>query len=412
MKTILSLLFTIIIFSVQALRAQNTDLLASHVSGKQRGMAGAGIALANGVAAVDFNPAGVANTTRVSFATTLSTTSHRYSLFRQNVDQWAFEVKWNKSNSAVDNIGAAFPASRRLSLGLGYFRKINPFTDNDQRAITGSSLLHQTTSGGVYALTLAAGLKITGYLMAGIAFSKNFGTITSRIRGDNHGRETHKSAVLESDLDGMNARIGAMVTTKKISAGITVSSPARLQVETHTQISENREYEAFFPDYERLDWKLPMIVGVGFAYTGYRDWTFALDFESHRFEKSEVQLNLYEFGGRPNWKTANVLRAGIEFYPFHRKRLPLRLGYARLPQLYASNRVTEAPKGIQAVDAKQNVKHRFAAGTTLAFANFALNLGAEYSFLAWHRQLQTGATILDDYREKAYAAFGELVYYW
>jgi hypothetical protein len=189
MKAKLFLALAIFILPPQHLHAQNTDLSFTPASGKFRGLASAGTSAANGVEALDLNPAGLAGTRRVALSIAGSTASYQYSLFRQNVGNWAFEVDWQKSQSAFDHIGAAFAISNRLGFGIGYFRKINPFTDNDWRAITGSSLFHQTTSGGVYALRLAAGLKFTEHIMAGIRLSKHSGTITSPIRGDNHGRK-------------------------------------------------------------------------------------------------------------------------------------------------------------------------------------------------------------------------------
>jgi hypothetical protein len=63
-------------------------------------------------------------------------------------------------------------------------------------------------------------------------------------------------------------------------------------------------------------------------------------------------------------------------------------------------------------DTEQNIKHLFATGTILSFSNFAFNFGFEYTLLNWHRHFQTLAIILDDYKEKKYTLFGEVVYHW
>lgn len=135
----------------------------------------------------------------------------------------------------------------------------------------------------------------------------------------------------------MNVQGGVIFKTENFSAGATVGSPVDLKIKTSKQISENRDYEKLFPAYNGTTWKLPLIIGVGFAYTGYKNFIFALDFEAYRFERSSAQLNLYEFGGQPNWKEVNILRAAVEFYQFRNRNLPIRFGYAYIPQLYASN---------------------------------------------------------------------------
>ncbi len=124
-----------------------------------------------------------------------------------------------------------------------------------------------------------------------------------------------------------------------------------------------------------------------------------------------MRLNLVEFGGAPNWQDSNILRAGIEFYPFRRPRLPLRFGYAYIPQLYASNQsIGEENTVLSYENTKQNIKHLFAAGTTLSFSNLTLNLALEYAALKWHRDLQTLDSIIDDYKEKNYVVAAELIY--
>jgi hypothetical protein len=375
-------------------------------------MANAGMAGVSDIVAIDFNPAGLASQHRISFSVASSSAYHRYSLFRQNVGNWAFDEGWNESRFSFDHAGAGVRLGERLSFGVGYFRKIDPFTDNDRRAITGSSLFHQTTSGGIEALIIGSSIKLSEHFMTGASLHFNSGTITSQIRGDDHGRETHKWAVLQNDIDGVNGQFGVIFKMQKFSAGITVSTASGLNAEANTQISENRDYESLFPAYDRTTWKLPLIVGVGFAYTGYKNWLFAFDFETQRFEESNLQLNLYEFGGQPNWKCINIFRAGVEVYPFKSASVPLRLGYSYTPQLYASNNSVGVQNTVLEYDeTKQNVKHLFAAGTTLSHANFSFHLGFEYAILQWHRDWQTSMVILDDYTEKKYNIFGVLEYH-
>ncbi|MCI0691729.1 hypothetical protein L0337_06930 [candidate division KSB1 bacterium] len=402
-------LFVILLLNCQ-LFAQNLDLLTHHASGKYRGMAGAGMAAVQGVSSVDFNPAGLAGTQHISFSTSQSTTYYRYALFRQNVDKWAFNLDWHSSQYNFENILAVIPLNKKIGLGIGYIQKLNPFLKNSRRAITGSSLINQVTDGSVYALTVASGVTISKNILLGISLARYTGTVTSKLQGDNHGRELFKSAQLESDLKGMNFDLGIIFKSEKFSAGVAFAPPFELTVDTQKQISEDNSYASLFPNYDQTKWKMPWIGRLGFAYTGYQNWTFAFDLETHHYESSEVRLNLVEFGGAPNWKDSNILRAGIEFYPFRRPHLPVRLGYAYIPQLYASNQaIGEGNTILSYENTKQNIRHLFAAGTKLSYSNFILNLGLEYALLKWHRDLQTLDSIVDDYKEKNYVLAAELI---
>jgi hypothetical protein len=393
------------------LNGQNLDLLTHHASGKFRGMAGAGMAVVQGVSSVDLNPAGLAGTQHISISTSQSVKYYRYTLFRQNIGNWAFDLGWHSSQYNFENFLAAIPLNKKIGLGIGYIQKLNPFLENSRRAITGSSLINQVTDGSVYALTVASGVAITKNILLGISLTRYTGAVTSELQGDNHGRELYKSAQLASDLKGANLDISVIFKTEKFSAGVTFAPPFELTVDTQKQISADNSYAPLFPSYDRTKWKMPWIGRLGFAYTGYGNWTFAVDLETHHYESSEVRLNLVEFGGAPNWQDSNILRTGIEFYPFHRPRWPVRLGYAYIPQLYASNQaIGEGNNVLSYENTKQNIKHLFAAGTTLSFSNFTLNLGLEYALLKWHRDLQTLDSIVDDYKEKNYVLAAELIY--
>lgn len=410
MRLSASFVFLMMVWS-QQLDAQNLDLLTHYASGKYRGMAGAGMAVVEGVAAVDLNPAGLARTQQISFSASQSTTNYRYSLFRQNIGKWAFNTIWHSSQYNFENILAAVLLGKKIGLGIGYIQKLKPFLKNSRRAITGSSLINQEMDGSVYALTLASGITVTKNILLGISLARYTGAVTSNLQGDNHGSELYKSARLESDLKGVNFEFGLIFKTEKFNAGVTFAPPFELTVDTQKQISADNSYAALFPNYDHAKWKMPWIGRVGFAYTAHANWTFALDLETHHYESSDVRLNLVEFGGAPNWKDSNILRAGFEFYPFRRPHLPVRLGYAHIPQLYASNRAVGVGNSILSYEnTKQNIKRLFSAGTTLSYANFNLNLGFEYATLEWHRDLQTLDSIFDDYKEKNYVLAAELIY--
>lgn len=413
MKLVLSIGLMLATLLGAELHAQNADLLFRAPLGKYRGMANAGLALATGAPALAANPAGLAHTRGVTTALSAEATLHAYSLLRRNSKGTAFDLNAEQTRKDFDGAALAFSLGSRFGLGLGYYRKLTPYLFNDRRAITGSVLFHQTTSGSMYALTLASGFKLSERVSMGAALDYNSGVITSAIRGDNHGRESHQWARLESELSGLSFQASASYNAARFRAAVRAGTPSSLQVRARTAISPDQNYAVYFPPYQQLDFELPTVIGAGLAFSGNHRWTLALDFETQRFKATPLQLHLYEFGGAPNWKNANVLRLGFEFEPLRNRAFPLRLGYAYLPQLYASNQaVGEQNKVVSYNDAEQNLRHLFALGTTFTVGEVAWSLGLEYSFLKWHRELQAANTVLDDFREARYAIFSTFEYRW
>ncbi|RKY83386.1 hypothetical protein DRQ09_10145 [candidate division KSB1 bacterium] len=272
-------------------------------------------------------------------------------------------------------------------------------------------MFHHNTYGSVYALTLSSGFKLKNNILIGINFYRYSGIITSKIKGDNHGRDSDKWASLENSLNGMNFRIGLIFKRKKINLGFILESPYKMNVKVKKSISEIRTFEYLFPNYNQTKWNMPLIIGAGICFKGYKNWKFNLDLEKQQYKKSDVKLCLYEFGGEPNWKDIFIIRTGIELYPFKWKNLPIRIGYAYLPQLYASN-ISEGKDNrvLSYKDTEQNIKHLFTTGTTVKFSKFYLNIGLEYSFLKWRRDYNTYIFVKDDYTESNITLFSEIIF--
>jgi hypothetical protein len=374
-------------------------------------MAGAGSALAQGTAAVNVNPAGLGTLDAIAFSTGHEVEYHRYSLLRENVGNWGFVDDWSATRFVPEYVTAVVPIRANLGIGVGYGTNILPFVDNDRLAITGSSLFHQRTEGSIDALSLAAGLKITDGLQVGMKLSRRSGTVTSNIQGDNHGRDADQWARLESSVKGFGAQVGLLLRGSVFSVGGGVTLPTWLTVTTAKAISPNGSYESLFPLYDKTDWKLPLSVTVGAAYSPDTLWTLVADVEVRKYFSSNVQWNMYEVGGMPTWKDVVVLRAGTEFHPFSPATLPVRLGYAYIPQIYES--IDAKSVGYQVVsytNTGRNIKHLFTAGTSFSLSILDVAVSLEYSVLTWHRDLHDVTNVLDDYTEKRVGVFLEVEY--
>jgi hypothetical protein len=374
-------------------------------------MAGAGTAFAQGPASLDLNAAGLGNLDGIAVASGHEVRYHRYTLLRENVGNWGFEDTWSVTRLVPEYLTVVVPVCANLGVGVGYGTSVLPFVDNDRRAITGSSLFHQRTEGSIDALSLAAGFRITDGLQAGVVLSRQAGTVTSSLQGDNHGRDADQWATLESRVRGFGTRVGLLLRGSELSVGGGITLPTSLTITTAKAISPNRSYESLFPPYDETNWKLPFSVTVGAAYSPDTLWTLLVDVEVRKYSSSNAQWNMYEVGGKPAWKDAVVIRAGTEFHPFSLMSLPVRLGYACIPQTYESiDAEGVAYRVTSYTNTGRNVKHLFTAGTSFSFSIIDLAVSLEYSILTWHWDLHDITTILDDYTEKRLGVLLELGY--
>jgi len=402
----LSILIFFFLLPCHNLTGQIIDLGALNFSGKYQTMGGAGIGIVKGISSIDLNPAGLAGTEKLSFLVSQNYKYYKYDLLRGgdgsifNKNRSAMPFEWNKKVYDFRNLSIAYPVTPNLSLGIGFIQKLNPFIYNRQRALTWSGLFHHDLFGSVYALVVSSGYKIQENLYAGISFYNYAGIIHSTIKGDNHLKDRNKWANLDNDLSGMNFRAGMQYIRGKISTGLVFETPYTMTVKTEKDMSPEGLYQRFLPLYDQAEWEMPWIIGFGFAFTGNEKWTFTLDLESRHYKESDVRLNLFEYAIGPNWKDPLILRTGLELFPWKWRNLPLRMGYAYIPQLYATDVTMSTDKNLNDNSGSgQVVKHLVSAGTGFSFSQFTLDIGCEYYFLNWNRTFHTTITVEDDYRE-------------
>lgn len=392
--------------------AQNLDILTKHSAGKYAAMGGAGLAIVDGISSVDLNPAGLKNFQSISLAVSAKLDSYFYDSFIHNEGTGTIKSLWESLTLNLGSVAVVFPISKKFSVGAGLFQKIHPFIMNEKRVTTWSTVFTQKTSGNVYALALAGGYEITENISLGSTVYKYLGGTESRVTGDAHGTNLDKWAYMKNHYSGFGFKIGSQIKLGNLSAGIIFEMPAELDVKTTSSLSRDSLYQYLLPYYDKTIFKLPLIFGIGLTYAQKNSFMLSIDIESQKYKSNKIQLNLFEYGGEPEWINLFLFRAGIEFYPFNITDLPIRLGYAYTPQLYFSNNSAGTGEIISDYsNTDQNIIHTFSAGTSFTYRSFEFNIGIEYSFYKWHRKLETYITINEDYSEKTFSLLTQITFH-
>ena len=389
----------IIILSGVSLFAQNLDLLMKYNSGYYASMGGTGLASVKHISSMDMNPAELSNYSSMNLSVSQGATYYGYDLLRISSLVGEQFSNWNECIYNFDHVSFVIPTNH-LSFGIGIYRKLSPHLINKKIAVTFSDLFSQETNGDVYSVTFGLGYKPSNSVLLGISFSKYFGELKSIIRGENHDIDLDKWVSMENDLSGFNFKCGLIYVHSNWSAGFTIEAPFKMKVKTSKHISDVQKYKYLLPHYDATDWHQPLVIASGVSYYGINGFLIEADFEIRKYKSSDVQINLFEFGGLPIWQDLKIFRIGVEYKPAD-WNLPLKAGYAVIPQLYYSNNsfgLSNIISSYQNTD--QNIKHSYTVGTTLELNKLSLDFAIDYSVLKWNRTLIAPQIIEDDYKEK------------
>lgn len=391
------LLFLLMTF-YSVVSAQNSDLLMKYNSGYYSSMGGTGLASVKYPSSMDMNPAALSVHKSSNLSLTQSAAYYSYNLLRMRDDIGTLENNWNNLIYNFDQFSFAMPY-KDFSIGIGIFRKLTPRIENKKIATTYSDLFSQETSGNVYSVTAGLGYSLSNSLSLGISFNKYFGQISSSVRGDNHNLDADKWASMENDLSGINFKLGLIFKQTNWSAGFTIETPFNMKVKTSKQISENKLYEYLLPHYNEADWNQPMVVSGGISFYGIEELLIEADYELRIYKSSQVQINLYEFGGGPVWQNVKIFRIGAEYKPAD-WTIPVKAGYSSTPQLYYSNKSTGIYNTITSYNnTGRNIKHSYTGGTSFRLEKLLFDVTVEYSFVKWSRTLSVPQIIDDEYKE-------------
>jgi len=403
-ELLLGLLTLLLFWPSQRLYGQNTEMTIQTESGRYEAMADAGCALTSGIESFVLNPSGLADVDGVEFGLSFTPALYRYELLnvRHEPTVTASRLfRWQKGHIGLGSLLLVCPVSDRVSMGLGFSRSCNPFLFNYFRAITWSPLFEQTTDGGLFDLGLAIGARFGRHIGLGFKAVYCSGQYESHVQGDNHGVDREKWATLTQSLSGFGALLGARFQTGNLHAGATVRFNSPLQVTVRPAISADQKYAYLFPDYTRMRWSFPVVAVLGLAYYITQQTVMTVDFESQFFSASPLQVNLFEYNGRPDWHRVQILRCGVQSLLAGRNQLPLRMGYARIPQQYAAVNAFGVQNTIREVEFRsRNIRHQISAGTGIEKGQLSIDGSMMYAWIKSRRNFQTRIRITDQFIEK------------
>ena len=390
---------------------QNLDFLQNSASGVSRGLAGAGIAGMHRHDSGDLNPAVLAGLTRLEVSISAFGSYYVYQLINERKEEQLTRIfNWTKLHPQFKNLQVSGPAGAHIGLGVGIQNQITPFLYNQKRALTWSPLFNQTCSGSLGRAFGTVGYLVTPVLALGFSVFHVSGTLVSEIHGENHGNDTEKWALLENRFRGNGLKLGSRYGTESFNLGFTFEPPQHLSVYIDKSTSPDSLYAGLLPDGTETRWKTPGQFGLGGAYLYHDQLMLALDIVYYRYSPASVQFNRFEDGGNPVWDDLVALRLGLERIN-NTGGLPLRCGYAYLPQAYTSTRKTPGVGQPAVIEAgHHNLQQLFTVGTSTPFGQSVLNVSLEYAVLTWHGDLYSYIQVEDSYTERVFTLFLEWVY--
>jgi len=373
----------------------------------------AGVAVTEGVNALYSNPAGLGKTpfSEVLIFQDLSYFSYYLINIRQS-QKFGETFNWGKSKIYFPNLLIKHQLKPGMALGLGYVDYISPFLNNERRAITWSTLFSQETSGTVRAFMIGAGLNNSPRLSTGFNISRYYGHITSIIQGDNHKLDQGKWLKTRTRLSGWNLKFATQFKLPRTELGFTVSTPLTLKTKSKSTISQDSTYNYLVSDQNNPDLMIPLNINLGFAFALSKNIMISIDIYTYRIDSKGLKLNIFEYGGNPNWKNGLGFHTGINYLPAQAKGIPLKFVYAFKPQPYASIHAWgEANTIFGYMNKEQNFKHYLIMSSTFKKYGLIIDYGFKFSFLSWRRNLDvTGFMVEETYHEKEYNIFINIVY--
>ncbi|MGB2868956.1 MAG: hypothetical protein WBD36_10925 [Bacteroidota bacterium] len=388
---------------------QNLDLTTKYASGENRGMAGVGIGSVLSAAAFDLDPSSLARAPSYFGSITELAAASKYDLNTTNSGIPSFLLDWGIGQLTIPEMTIGGSVGEGWGIGAGYVHKIAPLLQSQLRAITGSTMLNQKTSGSVDGFAFGLGGSVTDNVLCGVSIYWYHGTLTSDVQGDSHGADLDKSAFLKTKLQGWSLRGGMRYGFGPFVGGVVCETPVTLSVMTNSGFSNDGKYASLIPTQVPQTWQIPFSFGIGASYEDSA-WTVALDVRTRSYQQSGIRVALYDLEGEPIWGSVTELRLGLRVYPFSKRDLPLMVGYGYLPQLYSSSTIVgkDVNNLLQVVSLEhtgRNITHLLTAGTSFRLPFGFFHAGLEYAKTQWTRLVSESTLKQQEYTEKKYVYY-------
>ena len=393
--------------------SQNLDFIPTNFSGNMTSAGNSGVAIVSGVNSIFLNPAGINLTsgTELLFSIKGEYYSYRLLNYLHNKDLGRI-FSDGKFKPVYPNFLIKAKVNKKIGVGVGYVNYISPFLVNSKRAITWSTLYDQETKGSIKGLIVGVGFNYNSNLFVGFNMSKYNGKITSGIQGDNHGADKGKQLKLINNLSGWNFKIGSQLNLNRYNLGIAVSSPIKFISNTTTELSRDSLYKSLIPENKKSSISFPINFAFGIAFDYSDDITIMFDLLTYFVNNSKIRLNIFEYGGGPNWKNNFGINTGFVYLSDNNLNSPIKFGYSFQPQIYSSiNSFEEENHAIKIEYKNQNYKHSFSFGSSIKHHDTIIDYGIKYSFLKWHRDHKIASYVTEDtYVERQYIFFISFIF--
>jgi hypothetical protein len=388
---------------VACLHGQNLDLLESTPSAFYRSLGGAGIALGGEAASAVLNPASLVLGPDFQAMISGFLSHHRYHLVNERHEESLTRIfKWQANDYGLAQVQFSARLLESLCLGLGYENRVRPFLFNQRRAITWSPLYNQRTAGSIGGPFVALSYRPFKAFSTGLLMIAYRSSVRTEIHGENHGNDTDKWAWAEHSFSGVDVKLGFVYMASFFQVALTLEPGVSPPVKTITGLSDEGLYAGLLPADLDTKFNSPNVITLGSALSITPDLKWVVDLRWQDFSVPDARINLYEYGGPPQDGRLWSLHTGLALSQSN-IGLPLRLGYARQPQVYAATEKAQPPGEPASLSSgAKNIQHTLSDGTSKALARGVVHFALDYRLLSWDGDLFTYITITDDYTERAF----------
>ncbi len=89
---------------------------------------------------------------------------------------------------------------------------------------------------------------------------------------------------------------------------------------TDKSLSDDAKYDYLFNNTDSYKWKRPSVIRLGLSNNGNKNFLISMDVESRFYKETDININVWEYAGTPDWSTVWIFSGGFELFPFLKTR--------------------------------------------------------------------------------------------